>query len=361
MTDASAQVNHRRPFDGVAAGIGARPSSLPGQIDRHSDVSATRVRRDLGARRTARARLPSLDTLRVFAVAARHLSFTKAANELHLTQSAISHRVHALEDELGMPLFKRLTRRLELTRAGESLAQRVGRAVGDIARAVADLDETSDERRLAVTMLPSVALRWLVPRLPRFHAGNSDIELQVIANSTLLDLRSAAIDAAIRFGRGSYPGYAATMLMPDSVFPVCSPHLIAKHGPVGSIEELLKLPLLHDLGTETDGSGSDWRSWLNHLGRDDLEANNGQRYSEAGLSIEAAIVGLGVALGRASLVADFVADGTLVCPLPLSAPTAFSYYLLVLPEAAAQPKIVRFREWLQAEAAATVADTARTS
>jgi LysR family glycine cleavage system transcriptional activator len=238
------------------------------------------------------------------------LSFTKAANELHLTQSAISHRVHALEDELGMPLFTRLTRRLELTRAGQSLAQRVGRAVGDIARAVADLDETTDERRLTVTVSSSVASRWLVPRLPRFHARNPDIELQVIANPSLVDLRSAAIDVAIRFGRGGYSGYTETKLMPDSVVPVCSPQLIAKHGPVRSIEELLNLPLLHDSRTEGDGSGCDWRSWLNHLGRGDLESNNGQRYSEAGLLIEAAMLGLGAALGRTSLVSHLVADGT---------------------------------------------------
>jgi LysR family glycine cleavage system transcriptional activator len=301
-------------------------------------------------------RLPSLDTLRVFAVAARHLSFTKAASELHLTQSAISHRVRALEDELGVILFNRLTRRLELTRAGQALAQQVERAVGDIARAVADLDEASDERRLSVTLLPSVASRWLVPRLPRFTARNSDIELQVIAEPRLLDLRSAGIDLALRFGRGAYPGYAATMLMPDSVFPVCSPRLIAKHGPVTSIEALLALPLLHDSSTEGDGSGSDWRSWLDHLGRGDVDWHNGQRFSDAGLLIEAAVLGLGVALGRASLVSDLVANGTLSCPLPLTAPTAFSYYLLALPEAAALPKIVRFREWLQAETAATIAD-----
>jgi LysR family glycine cleavage system transcriptional activator len=301
-------------------------------------------------------RLPSLDTLRIFAVAARHLSFTKAANELHLTQSAISHRVRTLEDELGVALFNRLTRRLELTRAGQALAQRVDRAVGDIARAVADLDDRSDERRLALTMLPSVASRWLVPRLPRFHARNPEIELQVIADASLLDLRSTGIDLALRFGRGAYPGYAATMLMPDSVFPVCSPRLIAKHGRVTSIEALLDLPLLHDSATEGDGSGSDWRSWLSHLGHGDLEWHNGQRFSDAGLLIEATVLGLGVALGRASLVSDLVANGTLVRPLPLNAPTAFSYYLLALPEAAALPKIVRFREWLQAEAEATIAN-----
>jgi LysR family transcriptional regulator, glycine cleavage system transcriptional activator len=301
-------------------------------------------------------RLPSLDTLRIFAVAARHLSFTKAANELHLTQSAISHRIRSLEDELGVVLFNRLTRRLELTLVGQALARRIDRAVGDIARAVADLDEASDERRLSVTVLPSVAAYWLVPRLPRFHACNPGIELQVIADPSLRDLRSAGIDLALRFGRGAYPGYAATILMPDRVFPVCSPRLIAKHGPITSIETLLDLPLLHDSSTEGDGSGSDWRSWLNYLGRDDLNSDNGQRFSEAGLLIEAAVLGLGVALGRASLVSNLVANGTLICPLPLTAPTAFSYYLLALSEAATLPKIVRFREWLQAEAAATIAD-----
>src|SRR5262250_554404 len=123
-------------------------------------------------------RLPSLDTLRVFSIAARHLSFTKAADELHLTQSAISHRVRALEEELGAPLFNRLTRRLELTRVGQALAQRVNHAVADIARAVAELNPTNHAMRLTVTMGPSVASRLLVPRLPQFLAQNPDIEFQ---------------------------------------------------------------------------------------------------------------------------------------------------------------------------------------
>src|SRR5215471_13600706 len=145
------------------------------------------------------ARLPSLDTLRVFSVAARHMSFTKAADELHLTQSAVSHRVRALEEELGVPLFNRLPRRLELTHAGQTLAQRVDQAVADIARTISDLD-LGDDGRLIVTMLPSVASRWLVPRLPRFHALHPGIELQLIADRRLLDLRAARIDLAIRFG-----------------------------------------------------------------------------------------------------------------------------------------------------------------
>jgi LysR family glycine cleavage system transcriptional activator len=298
------------------------------------------------------ARLPSLETLRIFAVAARHLSFTKAADELHLTQSAVSHRVRALEEELGMPLFRRLMRRLELTRAGQALAQRMDQAVSDIARTIAELDTRSDEQHLTVTLLPSVAARWLVPRLPGFHAQNPDIQLQLVTDPRLLDLRAARIDLALRFGRGNYPGYAVTRLMPDFVFPVCSPQLIAQHGPVATIEALLALPLLHDCATEGDGSGSDWSSWLNRLGRAELSCHDGQRFSEAGLLIDAAVLGLGVALARSSLVSDHLASGTLICPLRLSAPTAFAYYLVGLPDAAALPKITRFRQWLQAEAAA---------
>src|SRR5215468_11137775 len=296
-------------------------------------------------------RLPSLDTHRVFSIAARHMSFIKAADELHLTQSAISHRVRALEEELGVPLFDRLPRRLELTRAGQALAQGVDQAVADITRTIANLDLDDDGRRLSVTMLPSVASRWLVPRLPRFHALHPDIELRLIADPRLIDLRAARIDVAIRFGRGTYPGYAVTKLMPDRVFPVCSPRLLAQRGPVTTVEALLDLPLLHDSATERDGSGSDWRSWLNHVGWHDAACDEGQRFSDAGLLIDAAILGLGVALARASLVSDHVANKTLICPLGLAAPTAFAYYLLGLPETTALQKIVRFRDWLRAEVA----------
>jgi LysR family transcriptional regulator, glycine cleavage system transcriptional activator len=295
-------------------------------------------------------RLPSLDTLRVFSVAARHMSFTKAAEEMHLTQSAVSHRVRALEEELGVRLFNRIQRRLELTPAGRALANRVDQAVADIARAIANLDLV-DARRLTVTLLPSVASLWLVPRLPRFHALHPDVELQLVADPRPIDLRAARIDLASRFGRGTYPGYAVTKLMPDCVFPVCSPRFVAQRDQVMTIEALLELPLLHDSSTEGDGSGTDWRSWLNHVGWSEAICDRGQRFSDAGLLIEAAVLGLGVALARASLVCDHLANGTLVCPLRLVAPTAFAYYLLGLPEAATLQKVIRFRDWLHTEAA----------
>jgi LysR family transcriptional regulator, glycine cleavage system transcriptional activator len=304
------------------------------------------------------ARTPSLDAFRIFVVAARHLSFTQAAAELNLTQSAVSHRIRALEEELGIELFKRLARRLELTAVGRGLAHSIGHAIAEIDRSIADLSRPADARPVKVTMLPSVASYWLIPRLPRIRSQHPDLEIQVIADSRLLDLRAEQIDLAIRFGRAPSPGYSVTRLMGDLVLPVCAPGLLERCGPVAGIEALLALPLLHDSATDDDGSNSNWRAWLDHLGRHDMVCRAGQQFSEAGMLINAAILGLGVALARASLVVDQMASGTLVCPLRLTAPTAFAYYLIGLPEVMKRPRIALFRSLLVAEAAATEASMA---
>jgi LysR family glycine cleavage system transcriptional activator len=298
-------------------------------------------------------RTPSLDALRIFVVAARHLSFTEAASELHLTQSAISHRIRGLEEEFGLSLFKRLKRRLELTPQGRVLAHRVERAIGEIDRSIVDLSLHDETCSLKVTMLPSVASHWLIPRLARIRRPGVDI--QVIADPRLLDLRAEEIDLAIRFGRAPHPGYSAMRLMGDRVVPVCTPELLGHYGPVNSIDALLALPLLHDSATAGDGSDSDWRAWFNYFGRPEIACPAGQHFSEAGMLISAAILGLGVALARASLAADQIASGALICPLKLAAPTAYSYYLLGLPEVVDRPKIATFRRLLVAEAAATEA------
>ena len=299
------------------------------------------------------ARTPSLDALRIFVVAARHLSFTEAANELHLTQSAVSHRIRGLEDELGVHLFKRLTRRLELTPEGRALAYKVDQAIGDIDRSVSELSRCDDDGPLKVTVLPSVASHWLIPRLARIRNRDSGIDVQVIADPRLLDLRAQGIDLAIRFGRVPNASYAATRLMGDCVVPVCTPGLLREYGPISSIDTLLRMPMLHDSATDNDGSNSDWRSWLDHVGRPDAACQGGQQFSEGSMLINAAMLGLGVALARVSLVVDQLASGSLVCPLRLTAPTAYSYYLLSLPEAADRPKIAAFRKLMVMEAAAT--------
>lgn len=299
-------------------------------------------------------RLPPLDALHVFAVAARHLNFTSAAAELHRTQSAVSHRIKALEAELGVPLFIRRTRRLELTPAGRALAHHMSQSLAEITRIIAEFDKPAGTQRLRVTALPSVASRWLTPRLPRFFDLCPEIEVQVIAEAQLLDLRAEGIHLAVRFGRGQYPRHSVSRLMTDRVLPVCSPKFVAEHGPISTIAELLALPLVHDSAAESDESQSDWRSWLDQVGRLAAAQLSGQRFSNADLSIEAAVRGIGVALGRFSLVADGLSDGRLVSPLPIATSTAYSYYIVALPESALLPKVVSFCRWLRAEAAATM-------
>src|SRR5215472_106197 len=296
------------------------------------------------------ARLPSIDSLYVFAVAARHLSFTAAAAELHRTQSAVSHRVKALEAEIGMQLFERHARGLELTSPGRALARQVDQAISDISRTLAELGRAAEPRKLRITLLPSVASRWLMPRLPGFFEQHPDIEVQVIADARVLDLRAEQIDLAIRFGHGRYRGHVATLLMGDRVLPVCAPQLLSGRAAITTINALLGLPLLHDSGAEGDGSLSDWHAWLDELGWPDLPHRAGQRFSHAGLAIEAAVLGMGVALGRLSLVTDYLANGSLICPLALSTATAFSYHLVALPQVAGLPEVVLFSDWLRTEA-----------
>jgi LysR family glycine cleavage system transcriptional activator len=301
------------------------------------------------------ARLPSIDSLYVFAVAARHLSFTAAAAELHRTQSAVSHRVKALEAEIGARLFERTARGLELTAPGRTLARQVDQAISDISRTLTELSRAAGPRNLRITLLPSEASRWLMPRLPRFFELHPEIEVQVIADARVLDLRAERIDLAIRFGHGRYRGHVATFLMGDRVLPVCAPQLVAGRAAIAVIDALLELPLLHDSGAEGDGSLSDWHSWLDQLGRPAAPPRAGQRFSHAGLAIEAAVLGLGVALARLSLVTDYLANGALICPLALSTATAFSYHLVALPQVADLPEVVLFSDWLRTEARQTAA------
>lgn len=292
-------------------------------------------------------RLPPLDALRAFEAAARHLSFTRAADEIHLTQAAVSHRIRTLEAELNTRLFRRLTRRLELTPEGAMLAAAVRRGLDEFARGVAAVEQDSvTEGVLRVSVLPSFASRWLVPRLASFRSRHPDIEIRVLADSGLADLHSDGVDVALRFGRGHYPGLSVQFLMEDAVVPVCSPSLLGARGPLDTPDAICRFPLLHDSTVETDGSGADWASWLRHVGHPDLPCMDGHRLSNAALTLEAAAAGLGLALGRQSLIETDLAASRLVAPLPLAAPTTFSYWLVCLPATAGAPRVNAFRNWL---------------
>jgi LysR family glycine cleavage system transcriptional activator len=297
--------------------------------------------------------LPPLDALRAFEAAARRLSFTEAAEELHVTQGAISQRVKALELDLGTPLFRRLTRRLELTPDGERLARGVREGLDHIVGALAGIDRNAVAGALTISVLPSFASRWLMPRLPLFHALHPEVELYVLAAAQPVDLNLNGIDGAIRFGHGRYPGLRATYLMADSVAPVCAPGLLERYPPIRTVGDLAALPLLHDTPTESDPSMSDWASWLTHVGAPPIRFSSGLRFNQADLTIEAAVRGLGVALARTSLIGDDLAQRRLVFAYPRAAPTAYTYYFVCRPESHSCPRITHFREWLMAEARVT--------
>lgn len=289
-------------------------------------------------------RLPPLNALRAFEAAARHLSFTRAAEELHVTQAAISHQVKALEEHLGRKLFRRLNRALLLSDDGQAYLPSVSRAFALLNDATRNLLERDAPGPLTVSALPSFAARWLVPRLGRFRQIHPDIDLRIDPSAALTDFASGDVDVGIRYGRGKYSALRADWLMTEDIFPVCSPALLSGEHPLRAPGDLEHQVLLHD-----DGHG-DWRTWLLAAGIDRVDPTRGPIFTDSSMLIQAAMAGQGVALARGVLAADELAAGRLVRPFTLSLPTDYAYYLVCPQNTAEQPKIAAFRDWLLDEA-----------
>jgi LysR family glycine cleavage system transcriptional activator len=289
--------------------------------------------------------LPPLGALHAFEAAARYLSFKAAAVDLHVTPGAISQQIKLLEDRLGTPVFRRRTRGIELTEAGRLLLVPTQQAFRLLADAVARLRKVDNAKVLTVSALPSFAALWLVPRLGRFRERDPNIDVRVSSTPRLTDFNAEEIDVGIRYGLGNYPKLHVEHLVSEDLFPVCSPKLLAGPIPLKEPADLARHTLLHDELRQ------EWALWLNAVGIEGIDTSRGPSFSLWELSLQAAIAGQGVALGRSTLVGDELKSGRLVRPFTISSPSEFGYYVVCLPQRAKEPKIAAFRAWLKDEVA----------
>ena len=287
-------------------------------------------------------RLPPLNALPSFEAAARHLSFSRAADELHVTHGAVSRAVRNLEDHLGVQLMIRASRSVRLTPVGASFAAEVRDVLEHLAAATsAATGQTSGI--VSVSTIDSFAARWLMPRLFGFRRIHGDIDVRVATSERLADFISDGIDVAIRCGGGQYPGLSAELLMKEDHFPVCSPKMLKGRYPLRRPADLARHTLLHDVFTV------DWAIWLHSAGIDNVDAHRGPTFLSSDHAIQAAVRGEGVVLGRSALVADDLAAGRLVRPFELSLPAGFAYYVVYPQHALQRPCVKAFRDWLVAD------------
>ena len=295
--------------------------------------------------------LPPLNALRAFESAGRHLSFTKAAAELNVTPAAISHQVKALEELLEVPLFRRLTRALRLTDAGQAALPTLSQGFDKLAQGVEQMRAHCESGVLTISVSPSFGAMWLVPRLEHFRSRHPDIEIRIDGTDRLVDLARDDADVALRYGPGGYNGVRVDYLFSQVNTPVCSPALLSGEHPLNQPDDLRHHTLLHVDWKDAEAS---WRMWLLAAGLHDIDPTRGPRFTEENMAVQSALDGHGVALIGDILVADDLAAGRLVRPFDpsLSTPLKFSYYLLSAKDSAEQPKVAAFRDWLLEEARA---------
>jgi len=294
--------------------------------------------------------LPPLSALRAFEAAARHMSFSKAATELHVTPAAISHQIHALEEDLGVMLFHRLNRSIELTASARVLLPGLTEAFAGIQASVGRLRAHNDTGTLTVTASPSFAAKWLVLRLHRFQEKCPEVDARISATDALVDLAKGDYDIAIRYGAGRYPGLDVELLMKNEVFPACSPQLLAKGPPLRTPADLPAHALIHDQAIERDPLAPTWSMWLKAAGVENIPSITGISFNNMHLALDATIAGHGVVLAQNTIAAADLAAGRLVRLFTLALPDPFAYYIVTAPGALERPKVRAFRDWLRCEA-----------
>jgi LysR family glycine cleavage system transcriptional activator len=290
-------------------------------------------------------RLPALNALKAFEAAARHESFTRAAEELCVTQGAVSHQVKALEEELGVKLFNRERQRLVITEAGREYLVVVRDALDRIALGTERLVQRQRSGALTLSTSPDFAAKWLVHRLGRFAEAYPDIDLRVSATMHHVDFAREDVDLAVRHGDGSWAGLHVERLCTEQLFPVCSPKLVEGRRRLGEPCDVLKFPLLHLDGRQ------DWLRWLEAAGVSCPDVSHGPIMNRASMLIDAAVGGQGIALARTALAAWDLINGRLIRPFAAALPASKSYWIVYPRATSMLPKITRARDWLLAEAA----------
>lgn len=291
-------------------------------------------------------RLPPLRSLRAFEAAARHLSFARAADELHVTPAAISQQIKLLEGHLGLALFKRGPH-LALTEAAAAALPLVSDSFDLMERAVDRLRQGRDHGPLVVSSSPAFAARWLIPRMARFQHRHPDIDLRLSASIRLVDFATEDVDLAIRYGSGHYPGMHVERLKAEEVVPVACPPLAER---LKTAADLLSVPLLHNTAMDWDSTFPTWPAWLGNAGVAVPAGFSPRRFDDFTLVLQAVLAGLGAALVWRTLVAEEIAAGRLV-PLFPAQPLTNAYHLVCPARHLDNPKVAAFRAWVLEEAA----------
>ncbi len=288
--------------------------------------------------------LPSTQALRMFEAAARHGSFTRAASELHITPAAVSFQIRALEGQLGVSLFHRLTNSLVLTDYGQTYLPEVRRVLESLIAATDRIRKEDASGIITVSTAPCFAARWLLPRLRRFLERHPRLDVRVASSLRFPDFASQNIDVGLCYGQGGWEGMRAELFLTSNLFPVCNPKLIRRDKPLREPSDLRHYTLLHSGINEED-----WPKWFNAAGVEDIDISRGPRFNDVCLALQAAIEGYGVALGRSALTAIDLATGRLVRPFDLSLPADRGHYFVCPKDTVGRLKVKLFREWIFAE------------
>jgi DNA-binding transcriptional LysR family regulator len=297
-----------------------------------------------------RRNLPSLDLLRGFEAAARNLSFTRAAAELFVTQSAVSRQVKTIEDHLGVALFARRHRALALTEAGHDLYRATAQALRQIGDAAASIRERGAGRTLTVTATVGFASLWLIPRLTDFRSQQPNTDIRISADNKMVDLEREGIEVAIRYCVPKVAPQGAVKLFGEVVLPVCNPKLVTRAAPLAIPEDLCHHVLLHYESPHGLTPWLSWTVWLETMQLPRLKPAGSLRFSQNDQAIRAAIDGQGVALGTSPLVRQFIRQGKLIAPLEKRFESARAYYLVVSAAAAKRPEVKEFTDWVVRQA-----------